>query len=169
MNKTRALVDRIQLLPDPIFLFDTDMYWYLTQVNINFYCCLIGWSVKGERWGRGPSKPSSGPAVRASPGDWHSRLKWMKWRQHRQKQPVLVDDCSFHWDSCECLTDRQERHWTDLSTSDNDSGCVRGPYCILTNNCHWKIKHLKKPSLFVCCNYVMVCLHNSSSTALKNN
>lgn len=77
-----------------------------------------GWSVKGERWGRGQSKPSSMPAVIPS-------------------EPLqTTDSCgsrSLHlWDnglkfefrwlhvswSQLCLPWRWQRRWTDLSTSE---------------------------------------------------
>lgn len=59
-----------------------------TFPNFTFFFFLVtGWSVKGERWGRGPSKPSSPPPAvipsallqRTDTGDWSGLWSLNRW------------------------------------------------------------------------------------------
>lgn len=116
-------------------------------------CCLFltGWSVKGERWGRGQSKPSSLPAVILSEplqmtdtcswsGSRRASISKMKTTPWLQMTTLLTEPAVTVWR-------RRQRRWTDLSTSELQLFSSWTIYNILlTNNCHvvyWTINVLK--------------------------
>lgn len=124
------------------WMWGSDLCSIMDINHVTLICCSfsIGWSAKGERWGRGQSKPSSLPAVNpvgAVPDDWRLWLKWIAWCLWWNEDP----NSAFRWRRVSriqlWMSDWKTAKTLDWSQHQNSSCYVPGPwYKLLINNCH---------------------------------
>lgn len=93
-----------------------------------------GWSVKGERWGRGQSKPSSMPAVIPSE-PLQTTDSCGSWSLHLWDNGLKFEFRWLHvsWSQL-CLPWRWQRRWTDLNIRATAALFMDHNTCI-SNNC----------------------------------